>query len=815
MTKRSRSKLTSRLLLGAVVIIALILLASFVEAYTLVSAISIFVVLSGAIVADRIFSRKDRHIEFLEHMETVNQAISKAQNVEDMLFNVLSAVKDILKTDRAWLLYPCDPEAEFWAIPMEVTRPEYPGAMTRNEKYPMSEEARQLFRLALSAKNTSFTDYRKPSAPQETADEFKVLTQLHIPLFPKTGDPWLFGVHQCSYPKVWNENEKQLFTEISRRISDGLTSFLFLQNLAENEQLNRTILDSTAEAIYGVDVNGNCVFCNAACLRILGLSAQSELIGKNMYQLIHQRHSHDQSFQGKDGLLNQALKENKKCHVDSEVIYRPNGSCFPAEYWSHPIEESGELSGCVVTFLDITDRRQKEQELSYQASHDSLTGLLNRSEFEKRLANSLKSKDAQSAQHAMLFLDIDQFKVVNDTCGHNAGDELLRQVSDVLSSAIHQDDTLARIGGDEFAILMQSCTLEQATGVANLILHEVNKFQFAWEDKIFRIQISIGLIPIDAQTHLISELFVQADAACYLAKDAGRNRIHVYHPNDSDMAQRRGEMQWVTKLYSALDENRFLLYAQAIVPVMSIQDKALNQQNNQQNNQQSTPQHKRHFELLLRMKDTSSNIIAPGAFLPAAERYDIIQQLDQWVIKNTFKILSESPEFVESIDFVSINLSGKSLTNRNLLDLILKSLEETKIDAQKICFEITETAAILNFKNALTFINELKHKGFRFALDDFGTGLSSFEYLKKIPVDFVKIDGIFVEEITENPIDYQLVKSINGIGHVMGMKTIAEFVENDEIMQKLSQIGVDYAQGYGIGKPVPFEPLISAMAKHE
>lgn len=385
-------------------------------------------------------------------------------------------------------------------------------------------------------------------------------------------------------------------------------------------------------------------------------------------------------------------------------------------------------------------------------------------------------------------MDLDQFKVINDTCGHAAGDELLRQISDVLNSSIRHNDTLARIGGDEFAILMQSCTLEQANRVAGIILDAVNKFQFAWEGNTFRIQISIGLIPIKAESQSISELFIQADAACYLAKDAGRNRIHVYHPDDSDMAQRHGEMQWVSKIYSALEENRFLLYAQPIVQI--------------------SKQAKHHFELLLRMRDTSSRIVAPGAFLPAAERYDIIVQLDHWVIENSFKLLSRSADFLESINFVSINLSGKSLTSESLLKTIINSLEATKIPANKICFEITETAAIANFTHALKFINQLKHKGFLFALDDFGTGLSSFGYLKKMPVDFLKIDGLFVKEITENPIDYEFVKAINGIGHVMGMKTIAEFVENDEILKNLSEIGVDYAQGYALGRPVPLESLI-------
>ncbi|MGB1262457.1 MAG: EAL domain-containing protein [Cognaticolwellia sp.] len=755
------------------------------------SGVCIFIVLCAALVADRVFARKDQHIAFLENMETVNKAINSAQSTEDMLFNVLSVVQDILKTDRAWLLYPCDPHATAWKIPMEITSPDYPGAMVQNEEVAMSDEAKALFHAALERNSVSFFDYRKPNSPQETIDKYAVKTQLHIPLFPKSGAPWLFGVHQCSHPKIWNKAETQLFTEISRRISDGLTSFLYLQHLAESEQKNRNILDLTTEAIYGLDLDGNCVFCNAACLSMLGLSEQNELIGKNMHQLTHHTHVDGTAYHQKDCPINQANLNSKKCHIDSEIFFRPDGSSFPAEYWSHPIIDNGKVNGCVVTFLDITERRKKEDELCYQASHDSLTGLLNRLEFEKRLVASLKALSIENTQHAMFFLDLDQFKVINDTCGHVAGDELLRQISGVLSNAIRHNDTLARIGGDEYAILMENCTLEQASRIAKIILDAVNDFHFVWQDNVFRIQISIGLIPIEAENQLISELFIQADAACYLAKDAGRNRIHVYHPNDADMAQRHGEMQWVTKIYSALDENRFLLYAQPIVPIKS--------------------QSKQHYELLLRMKDPSSKIIAPGDFLPAAERYDIIQQLDFWVIEHAFKQLSQSADFLKNINFISINLSGKSLSNKTLLETIINTLDATNIDAGKICFEITETAAIANFNHALTFINTLKGKGFRFALDDFGTGLSSFEYLKKMPVDFLKIDGVFIKEITESPIDYELVKSINRIGHVMGMKTIAEFVENDNILTKLADLGVDYAQGYGVGMPVPLESLIDAI----
>lgn len=306
-TKTSLSLLRFRLILGVAVAISVICFGFIFEAYALIASISILAILAGAAIADHIYSKKEQHIEFLENLETVNLAIKKSESVEDLLFNVLSTVQDILKTDRAWLLYPCDPNAATWAVPMEVTHPSYPGAMELKGVMPMSKEAEQIFRHALEAKEAVFFDYSSPDSPKETVEEFGALTQIHIALFPKTGEPWLLGVHQCSHRKVWSDDEIQLFTEISRRVSDALTSLLFLRHLTENEHRNRTILDTTAEAIYGLDLEGNCTFCNAACLRILGFNDQSELIGQNMHNLIHHSHADGSGLHPLDCLINQSM----------------------------------------------------------------------------------------------------------------------------------------------------------------------------------------------------------------------------------------------------------------------------------------------------------------------------------------------------------------------------------------------------------------------------------------------------------------------------------------------------------------------------
>jgi diguanylate cyclase (GGDEF)-like protein/PAS domain S-box-containing protein len=467
---------------------------------------------------------------------------------------------------------------------------------------------------------------------------------------------------------------------------------------------------------------------------------------------------------------------------------RKNNSIYDVEVHLQLIEhENGKLLFNAF-ILDISDRKRANAQLTYQASHDSLTGLINRQEFERRSERLLSTINVNQAEHVLCFMDLDQFKVVNDTCGHIAGDEMLRQLSAVLDTAVRKRDTLARLGGDEFGILMEHCTIEDAHRVASSIQSAIQDYQFVWEESIFKVSVSIGLVSIDETTINFTDLLKNADAACYLSKEAGRNRIHIYDSDDLETVQRQGEMQWVERINRALEEERFCLFAQTIEPLASSQ--------------------KKHFELLIRMIDETGNTVPPASFLPAAERYNLISRIDQWVIKNAFNVIENNKQIIDNINFFSINLSGQSLTDSNILNLIITMIDKTEIPGEKICLEITETTAISNLSMAIKFISALKEKGCKFALDDFGSGLSSFGYLKKLPVDYLKIDGMFVKDIVDDPIDHAMVRSINEIGHVMGMHTIAEFVENDMIKGMLKEIGVDYVQGYGIGKPEPFEKLL-------
>lgn len=439
--------------------------------------------------------------------------------------------------------------------------------------------------------------------------------------------------------------------------------------------------------------------------------------------------------------------------------------------------------------LDITQNEMMSERLRFQANCDSLTGLLNRRAFETRLASALAQCKRDGRQHTLCYIDLDQFKVVNDTCGHFAGDELLRQLTRLLQQQLRSHDTLARLGGDEFGLLLEDRTLEQSRELCQRLLKTIRTYRFCWDEFQFAIGASIGLVPITQATDSVSNLFSSADTACYAAKESGRNRIHCFLHNDTELQKRNVEMQWAGKLQRALEENRLQLYFQ---PIQAINQDGLKLLN---------------FEVLLRLKNPRGEIIPPSAFLPAAERYNLMPLLDRWVTFTALEWLNNHPDTLNKLHKCSINLSGLTLSDTNFLEALTEKLQQTQVPGDKLCFEITETAAISNMQIASTFIQAMRALGCSFALDDFGSGLSSFAYLKNLSVDFLKIDGTFIKDMVNNPIDLAMVKSINEIGHTMGIQTVAEFVEDQDTLHKLEQLGVDFAQGYGIAKPAPFDKL--------
>lgn len=421
--------------------------------------------------------------------------------------------------------------------------------------------------------------------------------------------------------------------------------------------------------------------------------------------------------------------------------------------------------------------------IQHLAYHDSLTGLTNRHEFERRISHLLTDVNHLEQQNVLLYIDLDQFKIINDTCGHVAGDELLKQLATVLGQPIRSDDTLARLGGDEFGVLLLNCQTEQAEAIAGKILDAIKDYKFVWEGKTFSLGASIGLVQFNGLLYKdMSSILSAADMSCYAAKDLGRNRVHVYDQNEVSMLKRQGEMQWVSRINEALEAERFTLYWQKIIP---LQSKSSNY----------------HLEFLIRMLGEQGELIYPGAFIPAAERYNLASQIDHWVIKQAFHTLASMQREANPPALIFINLSGSSLSDDTLFRFIRKQIKHTGITPSSVCFEITETAAISNLGAAVAFIEEIRHEGFKFALDDFGAGLSSFSYLKTIPVDFLKVDGGFIRDMLDDPMDAAIVESINRIGRVAGLKTIAEFVETSEILHRLVEMGFDYAQGYVIHVP--------------
>ncbi len=553
--------------------------------------------------------------------------------------------------------------------------------------------------------------------------------------------------------------------------------------LHSSERRYRTLYDDTPSMFFTVGVDGGVVSVNRFAAEQLGYSVD-ELIGRPYAALCVKDENDDvashleKCFASSDGLHRWEICKRRK--DDSRIWVRTTARTVQDE--KEPV--------ALLVCEDITEAHQLSRKLSYQASHDPLTSLPNRREFEYRLERAFQEARAERTEHALCYLDLDQFKVINDTCGHIAGDMLLRQLGGLLLSRIRKRDTLARLGGDEFGVLIKYCAPADALRVAESLRKVITEFRFVWEDKSFNVGVSIGLVPIDETCENITGVLAAADSACYAAKDQGRNRIHIYHEQDADLAKRYGEMQWVSRIHKALEEDLFRLSYQPIVPV----DAAVNG-------------HRKHYEVLIRMIADDESLIGPGAFLPAAERYNIIDKVDHWVVAKALAWLTRHPRHLENLHLCSINLSGHSLGSSEFLDFAVRQLDENEIPAEKICFEITETAAISNLASATRFIQTLKELGCQFALDDFGSGLSSFAYLKSLPVDFVKIDGIFIKDIVTNPIDLAVVTSINEIGHVMGKQTIAEFVEDEAILEKLREIGVDYAQGYGIGRPQSFAEL--------
>ncbi|MGE8418311.1 EAL domain-containing protein [Pseudomonas sp.] len=559
----------------------------------------------------------------------------------------------------------------------------------------------------------------------------------------------------------------------------------FANALQVEKERAQITLESIGDGVITTDVEGCIAYMNPAAEQLTHWHAAQAhgLPLAALFSLLDENAEKD-SLTLVERILSGGLKGGSE---HTKLIQRLDGSTVSVTLVGAPIMADGQISGIVLVLHDMTQERQYIANLSWQATHDALTGLANRREFEYRLEQALNGLTRKSARHALMFLDLDQFKLVNDTCGHAAGDELLRHICAVLQAGLREGDILARLGGDEFGILLLNCPQEQAERIAESLRQAVQSLHFVWKGRPFMTTVSLGVVHIAQAPTTLEASLRSADMACYMAKEKGRNRVQVYHADDSELSMRFGEMAWIQRLHVALEENRFCLYAQEIAALGPHEGAG-------------------HIEILLRLQDESGRIILPDSFIPAAERYGLMTALDRWVVRSVFTVIRQCLDEQRDgpLAMCAINLSGSSIGDDKFLEYLRRLFGEYAIPPQMICFEITETSAIANLGSAIRFINELKGLGCRFSLDDFCAGMSSFAYLKHLPVDFLKIDGSFVKDMLDDPVNRAMVEVINHIGHVMGKRTIAEFVETPMIEQALQEIGVDYAQGYLIERPQMF-----------
>ncbi|MBT3058052.1 MAG: EAL domain-containing protein [Candidatus Thiodiazotropha sp.] len=569
-------------------------------------------------------------------------------------------------------------------------------------------------------------------------------------------------------------------------IDDKLAKQEQLKAIGMADQRTRAMLSSVDDAVILLDAAGRVEFANLAAEGMTGYQGRL-MVGRRLTEVYR---VFDESGSEKNPLTLDMIKQGEGRQL---VLKHREGPSLPIQQSITRLKnETGELEGLVLVFKDTSQSRKLAAQLSWQSSHDPVTRLYNRTEFDRQLTRLLEQTAIEGGEHCLLYLDVDRFKIVNDNCGHAAGDELLRQLASLIKRSIRNSDLLARLGGDEFGILLSQCTTQAAERIADSIRHSVQGFRFVFGEKSFSQSISIGMVPIDKQSKDLEQVLSHADSACFSAKDEGRNKVHIYDPIGSPAAKRHGEAKWVTHIRSALEQDRFTLFVQ---PIKSINSSGASE----------------HVEVLIRMLDDSGELILPGAFIPAAERFDLMPSIDRWVIDRLIRyIAANRDDSLAAGRRYFVNLSGHSLCDEEVLEVILERIRHDEIPKGMLCFEVTETAAISNLTSAEHFMRTLQRFGCEFALDDFGSGLSSFGYLKHLPVEYLKIDGAFVKEMLDNAIDDSMVDAINRIGHIMGLETIAEFVENDRVLHRLQDIGIDYVQGFGICRPFPIEQLFAS-----
>ncbi|MCH9025949.1 MAG: EAL domain-containing protein [Proteobacteria bacterium] len=578
----------------------------------------------------------------------------------------------------------------------------------------------------------------------------------------------------------WQTATQDLITRSLRYTTERTHT---LKQLQASETKYRELFESVVAGVFQTSPEGRFISANPALVRMLGYDSEDELLALDITRDVYM-YPEDRTNWRK------AIDEDGKIRNAELVLRKKDGSKIVVlENSRAETDEQGRLTYFEGTLTDITETHEQSAQLSYEASHDPLTGVFNRREFERRLQSLLDNIHVQPGPHAVCYMDLDRFKEINDNCGHVAGDELLRQVAEQLQSRVRHGDTLSRLGGDEFALILHDCGEEDAVRVAEGLRTMVDELRFSWSGQIHTIGASIGIVPISPERRRLSEVMGAADAACYRAKDSGRNRVHLFVEDDSTALQRMGELGWVARVKQALQENRFHLAAQPIKPLADNADFF-------------------HYELLVRMLDEDGREIPPGAFFPAVERYNLSIRMDRWIIIKALAWLTENSRLMNDNSKFFINLSADSIADKGFADSLSRQISESGIPGRKLCFEISENIATENLSATNRFISKLKGQECEFALDNFGNGISSFAYLKNLAVDYVKIDGVFVRSMGDDEIDWQMVKSINEISHAMQKKTIAEHVESEKVIKRLQKLKLDFAQGYAISRPLPIDQIV-------
>jgi diguanylate cyclase (GGDEF)-like protein/PAS domain S-box-containing protein len=543
-------------------------------------------------------------------------------------------------------------------------------------------------------------------------------------------------------------------------------------------------LDSIAEAIITTDTDGRIGYMNPAAERLTG-SSIGDALGKSLEDIVGLVDETDRRLLTDP--VRQSLTSGAPVSLGRRalLVSRSNGSERSIELSASPMRGSSkEILGTVVLLHDVTELRGLARQMSYQATHDALTGLVNRREFERRLEEANESGHRGDGNHVLCYLDLDRFKLINDTSGHLAGDSMLREVAKLLRDAVRDSDTVARLGGDEFGMLLIGCPLEKARQIADDVCRSVGDYRFVWKDKIFNIGVSVGLVEISRESGTIEELLAAADSACYVAKKQGSGRVAVYSARDEALARHTGEIQWLQKLQGALKENRFQLYTQAIVPAYG---------------DNGGPA----MEVLVRLKDESGQDVPPSEFVKAAERYRLMGLVDRWVVQTALSALGRGAINVGPNRSIALNISGQTLGDVQFLEFVVECLDSTGVSPNQVCFEITETAVVANLDHARRFVGVLHGMGCQFALDDFGSGVGSFSNLKNLPMDYLKIDGSFMRNLAGDTVNQAMVTAMIRLARTLNFKVIAEQVEDAAALDAAKKMGVDYVQGYAVGRPQP------------